>query len=354
MKKERYRNQIDNIDKELVDLINKRLEIVKKIGELKLKNGEEIYVPAREKDVYEKVMKFNKGFLQNNSLRAIYREIMSSSLSIEKKINIAYLGPKATFTHQASLTRFGSSVDYIPMESIGDIFHEVAKGRADYGVVPVENSIEGAVTHTFDMFIDSGLKICSEIFLNISHTLMGKSLINEIKRVYSNPQVFGQCRIWLRENLRKVELIEVSSTARAAEIASRENHTAAIASKLAAKLYNLPILAESIEDFSGNITRFLVIRKNYGAITGNDKTSIMFSIKDKVGALYEALLPFKECGINLTKIESRPSKKKAWDYFFYVDFLGHCEEKKVKNALNELSEHCVFLKILGSYPVNTE
>ena len=354
MNMKEYRKQIDALDQELVALINKRLDVAKKIGEVKKEANKEIYAPHREKEVYEKVQKLNSGPIQNESLKAIYREIMSTSLSMEKKIRIAYLGPQATFTHQASLLKFGSSIDYLPMESIGDIFHEVAKGRADYGVVPVENSIEGAVTHTFDMFIDSNVKICSEIFLNISQTLMGNCSLHEIKRVYSKFEVFGQCRIWLRENLKNVELVEVSSTAKAAQIVKDEKNAAAIASILAAKLYDIPVLAESIEDFFGNITRFLVIGQNCSRKTENDKTSIMFSIKDKVGALYEALLPFKHCGINLTKIESRPSKKKAWDYYFYVDLLGHCEEEKVKKAINELSEHCVFVKILGSYPCETK
>ncbi|MFC1668297.1 prephenate dehydratase, partial [Chlamydiota bacterium] len=185
-------------------------------------------------------------------------------------------------------------------------------------------------------------------------TLMGAETIERLQKIYSNPQVFGQCRIWLRENVGKAELIEVSSTAKAAEYAGKEKQVGAIASLLAAKIYNLPILAESIEDFSGNVTRFLVIGKKSSEMTGHDKTSIMFSIKDRIGALYEVLLPFKRSSINLTKIESRPSKKKAWDYYFYVDFMGHCEEEKIKNALQELQAHCVFVKILGSYPIQTE
>jgi chorismate mutase/prephenate dehydratase len=228
---------------------------------------------------------------------------------------------------------------------------EVERGAADYGVVPIENSIEGAVSHTLDMLVDADLKICSQIILDVSHNLLAKCPKNKIKRVYSNPQVFGQCRIWLQENLPGVEEVEVSSTTRAAQIAAGEKNSAAIASLLAAKVYKLKVIASDIEDSPHNITRFLVIGASDTGPTGNDKTSILFSIKDKVGALHEMLMPFKKYKINLTKIESRPSKKRAWDYYFYVDLQGHRENPKVRRALEELENKCKFLKILGSYPV---
>jgi chorismate mutase/prephenate dehydratase len=301
--------------------------------------------------VLSKVAAINKGPLNRDALEAIYREIMSVSLSLEEPLKIAYLGPEATFTHLAALKRFGSQVKYIACNSIADVFLDVEKDVAHYGVVPIENTIEGAVTHTLDMFMDSDLRICTQIILDVSHNLLAGCPKNKIKRIYSNPQVFGQCRIWLQENLPNAEKIEVSSTTRAAQIAAREKNSAAIASVLAAKVYKLKIIASDIEDSPHNITRFLVIGKTEVPETGNDKTSIMFSIKDRVGALHDMLVPFKKYHINLTKIESRPSKKKAWDYYFFVDLEGHRNNPKVKRALLELENKCTFLKVLGSYPV---
>ena len=276
--------------------------------------------------------------------------MMSASLALEKTIKVAYLGPEATFTHLASLSKFGSSVEYLSCENINDVFKEVEKGRADYGVVPIENSTEGAVTYTLDMFVNSELKICSEILFEISQNLISKSALNKITKIYSKSEVFGQCRLWLEKNLSRAVLMDMTSTTAAAKKAKNTKNSAAIASELAAKVYNLKIVASSIEDNSDNITRFLVIGKNEVPFTGSDKTSIVFSVKDKVGVLYDMLAPFKKNKINLTKIESRPSKKGAWKYHFFIDFEGHHEDKKVKAALNDLSKHCHYLKILGSYP----
>jgi chorismate mutase/prephenate dehydratase len=275
---------------------------------------------------------------------------MSSSLSLEVPFKIAYLGPEATFTHLAALKRFGSQVEYIACDSITDVFLEVERDTAHYGVVPIENSIEGAVSHTLDMFVDSDLEICAEIILDVSHNLLANCPKDKIKRIYSNPQVFGQCRIWLQENLPNVDKIEVSSTTRAAQICAKEKYSASIASLLAAKVYKLKVAASDIEDSPHNITRFLVIGKTEVPQTGHDKTSIMFSIKDRVGALHDMLVPFKQNRTNLTKIESRPSKKKAWDYYFFVDLEGHRNNPEVKKALLELESKCTFLKVLGSYP----
>jgi chorismate mutase/prephenate dehydratase len=276
---------------------------------------------------------------------------MSSSLALEKPLRIAYMGPEASFSNLAALKKFGSQVEYVTCDSIADVFLEVEKDAADYGVVPVENSIEGAVTHTLDVLVDSDLKICSQIILDVAHNLLANCPKNKIKRVYSNPQVFGQCRLWLQEHLPGVEQVEVSSTTRAAQIAAKEKNSACIASILAGKVYGLKVIAVDIEDSPHNITRFFVIGKTEAGRTGSDKTSILFSIKDKVGVLHEMLMPFKKYGINLTKIESRPSKKRAWDYFFFVDFKGHKEDPRVKKALLALEGKCKFLKVLGSYPV---
>ncbi len=346
----KLRKKIDTLDEKILALLNERASITVEIGKNKIKNSKSPYVPNREKEIYDHVLNANKGPLPNFIVSAIYREIMSGSLALEKSIKVAYLGPPATFTHLAALKKFGASLNYYPCNSITEIFTEVERGRAEYGVVPIENSIEGAINHTLDMFIESDLIICSEISLEISHNLMARCPMNRVKKVYSKFEVFGQCRMWLESNLPKAELIDVSSTTKAAEIATKERNSAAIASTLASACYGLKILAESIEDSAHNITRFLVIGKVQSAPTKKDKTSIMFSIKDKVGALHDMLIPFKRNGINLTKIESRPSKKKAWEYYFFVDLQGHAENPKVKKALAQLKSQSAIFKILGSYP----
>jgi len=347
----KLRQQINSTDTKIVKLLNKRAGIAAKVADFKLKHGQGLYSPDREREVLKRITSQNAGPLQNRALEAIYREIMSAALASERPLAIAYLGPQATFTHLAALKRFGSQVEYLASDSIADVFLEVERGQADYGVVPIENSIEGAVTHTLDMLIDSDLKICAQVILDVVHNLLANCPKNKIKQVYSKPEVFGQCRIWLKENLASVEMIEVSSTTRAAQIAARQKYSAAIASSVAAKVYKLKIVAADIEDSPHNITRFLVIGKNDVTPTGEDKTSIVFSIKDKVGALYEMLAPFKKHHINLTKIESRPSKKKAWDYYFFVDLEGHLDEPRVKKALADLENKCRFIKVLGSYPI---
>lgn len=346
----KLRKQIDNIDDKILDLLNHRARITLSVGSIKAKNKTSVYVPDREKEVYEHIKSINKGPLTDNTINAIYREIMSGSLALEKPMKIAYLGPAATFTHLAAIKKFGSSVKYYPAGSITEIFAEVEKARADYGVVPIENSIEGAVNHTLDMFMESDLVICSEITLEVVHNLMANCAISEIKRVYSKFEVFGQCRMWLESNLPKVELLDVSSTSKAAEIAAGEKNSAAIGSKLAAECYGLKVLAKSIEDSAYNITRFLVIGKTWSAPTKKDKTSIMFAVKDKPGTLHDILAPFKKNRINMTKIESRPSKKKAWEYYFFVDLEGHAQNPKIKKALTQLKAHTSVFKILGSYP----
>lgn len=352
MKLKSLRGKIDDIDKKIIALLNERAAVAKNIGSLKNRAGSGIYMPDREAQIYKNILRQNKGLLSHKALSAIYREIMSSSLALEKSLNIAFWGPEASFTHLAAIKKFGSQVRYSSCDNITDVFREVEVLRADYGVVPVENSTEGAVSHTLDMFINSDLKICSEILLDISHNLMGKCDIKSVKRVYSNPNVFGQCRGWLDTHLRGVELIEVSTTSRAAEIASKEKGSCAIANILAAKKYKLKMLARDIEDSTSNVTRFLVIGQHIPAPTKKDKTSIMFSTgRDRIGALHDMLSPFKKNKVNLTKIESRPSKKKSWEYYFFVDMLGHYRDAKVKKALKELEKQCLYFKILGSYPV---
>lgn len=264
---------------------------------------------------------------------------------------MAYLGPEATFTHMAARRKFGSSVEFVPVASIADVFTEVEKKRADYGVVPIENSTEGVITHTLDMFIESTLKICAETLLEISQCLLSNSSLEEIKRVYSHPHAFAQVRGWLRSNLSAVECIEVSSTAEASRRAAIEPNSAAVGSELAAQVYHLNVLAKGIEDRVDNYTRFLIVGHSLVGQSENDKTSIMFSVKDRVGALYSMLLPFNKHNVNLTKIESRPSQNTIWEYIFFIDMNGHIENDNVRKAIDELRENCLYLKVLGSYPV---
>lgn len=349
---EKIRRKIDDIDSKIVKLLNERAGATLAIGRMKAKKKASVYVPEREAKVYGKLAAKNKGPMPNDSLKAIYREIMSSALNMEKPLEVAYLGPELTFTHMASMKKFGSSVAYKSCTNITDVFNEVEKERADYGVVPIENSIEGAVNHTLDMFMDSDLKICSEIFLEISHSLLSRETDKrKVKKIYSKAEVFGQCRVWLDTEMPRVQLVEVSSTARAAEIVSREKGCACIASETAAGRYGLKVLETAIEDSSHNVTRFLIIGQTIAMPTGDDRTSIMFSIKDSPGALHDMLVPFKRHGINLTKIESRPSKVRAWEYYFFVDMEGHCLKPKVAKALEELEKSAAYLKVLGSYPV---
>lgn len=347
------RSKIDELDAKIIQLLNDRTQLALEVGKLKTDSGKEIYAPERESQIYQKIEREAKGPLPKNSLKSIYREIMSAALALEKPLTIAYLGPEATFTHLASLSKFGSSVKYFPAGSISQVFQEVNLKQADYGVVPIENSIEGAVSHTLDMFFESDLKICSEILFEISHYLMSNSEKKNIKRIYSKAEVFGQCRQWLEGHLPNVELVETASTTAAAQRAQNEDGAAAIGSKLAATLYNLPVIASNIQDFAHNVTRFLIISRQMPQPSGQDKTSILVSIKDKVGALYEMLSPIRKYKVNMTRIESRPSKKKAWDYYFFIDFEGHAEKPAVKKMLHEMEGKVKFLKILGSYPAST-
>lgn len=345
-----HRKAIDALDAKLVALLNERTKHVLGIGEIKRKSGEEIYVPSRERQVFQRIAKKNTGPITDASLRAIYREIMSSALALEKSMTIAYLGPEATFTHQAAIQRFGSSLLYAAQKTIADVFNEVAKGRADYGVVPVENSTEGVVTHTLDMFVDSDLKIVSQIVLPISHCLVSKSGRAHIKKLYVHPQSLAQCRAWVHKNLAGAEIVETSSNARSAELAAKEKHSAAIAGLLAAEKYGVPVLEHDIQDNAANATRFLVLGRKCSPPTGHDRTSLMFSIADEVGALHRALAPFRKYRLNMTKIESRPSKRRVWEYFFFVDCDGHSSEGKVAKAIAQLGMQCSFVKVLGSYP----
>jgi len=348
-----HRKAIDQLDAKIVKLLNERTQHVLEIGAIKFKAGEEIYAPHRELAVLQRVCRLNKGPITNDALRAIYREVMSSALSLQKTMRIAYLGPEATFTHQAAIRRFGSSLRYGPQKTITDVFAEVSKNRADYGVVPIENSTEGVVTHTLDMFVDSDLKIVSQIVLRVQHCLLTNARKTQIKKLFAHPQALAQCRAWVQNNLPRVEIIETSSNARSAELASTEDDTAAIAGLLAAEKYGLRVVEYDIQDNAANATRFLVLGRQCSPPTGRDRTSLMISLVDKVGALHRALAAFRRYRLNMTKIESRPSKRKAWEYFFFIDCDGHVSDHKVAKAIAELEQQCSFVKVLGSYP-NTE
>ena len=345
------RKKIDELDDKIVDLLNERARIVIEVGNIKKSEKLDFHAPARERQILERLLSRNKGPFPSDTLKAVYREVLSSSLSLERPLRIAYLGPRATFTHMAGMQQFGLAAQYLPVETIKDVFSEVERGRTDFGVVPVENSSEGVVNYTLDMFIDSDLKIYAEIMLEVSQNIMNKSgKIEDITRIYTHPQVPGQCREWMEKNMSGVPVLNAPSTAKAAEMAADDPTAGAIASEMAAVLYGLQIVGKNIQDNTNNYTRFLVIAAKSPRKTGRDKTSIMFSIKDKVGALYTMLAPFAEAGINLTRLDARPSGRKVWDYVFFLDMVGHIEEEKVYHAIEQLKKDCMFLKVLGSYP----
>ena len=345
------RKKIDELDDKLLELLNQRAQIVVEVGNIKKTEKLDFHSPSREREILERLTAHNKGPFPQDALKAVYREILSSSLSLERPLKIAYLGPRATFTHMAGMQQFGLAAQYVPVESIKDVFSEVERGRADYGIVPVENSTEGVVNYTLDMFIDSDLRISAEIMLEVSQNLMNRTgRIEDIKKIYTHPQVPGQCRQWLEKKIPGVPVMDAPSTARAAEMAKDDPEAGAIASEMAAVLYGLQVVAKKIEDNPNNFTRFLVISKKSPGRTGRDKTSIMFSIKDKVGALHAMLTPFADAGINLNRLDARPSGRRVWDYVFFLDMEGHVEEEKVAKAIENLKKDCLFLKVLGSYP----
>jgi chorismate mutase/prephenate dehydratase len=346
-----FREEIDRIDDVILELLNKRAKLAIEIGKEKASRNLEFYSPERERVIFERLSANNKGPFPNEALRAVFREILSASLSLEKPLKVSFLGPRATFTHMACLQYFGRSTQFIPERNIRSVFEGVERERVDYGVIPIENSTEGVIAHTLDLFMQSDVRICREVMIEISLDLLSRSdRLSDIRRVYSHPHAIAQCRNWLEGHLENAEIVDMPSTAKAAEIASSEPHSGAVASSYAAKLYDLNVLEKRIQDIPYNYTRFLVIGKKDETPTGHDKTSLMFSLKDNVGALYHALKPFADHGVNLTKIESRPHKGKAWDYIFFLDLEGHCTDERLAAALEAFREVCSELKLLGSYP----
>lgn len=346
------RNKIDGIDREIIDRLNERVRLASEIGKLKSKDGAEIYNPTREVQVLDQITRMNKGPLDASSIHFIYREIISAATALQKQLVVAYLGPEATFTHQAAIKNFGSSLDYHPLNTIMDVIIDVERGDADYGVFPIENSTGGSVNNSQELLVETDLKIIAQVYLKVEHCLISNSRLEDITVVYSKDQAFNQCRDWLRRNLPEAELIDVSSTSKGVQMAREKPGAAAVASIIASEIHRVPVIKENIQDAKDNMTRFLVIgRKPASPLgEGRDRSSVVFSIKDEVGGLQKALRPFSERNINLVKIESRPSRKKPWDYYFYVDFTGHIEDPVIAEAMQDLREHCPFVKWLGSYP----
>ena len=351
MSLDKLRKEIDKIDARLVELLNERAKIVVEIG--KLKSDGPIYVPDREKKVFAKIVEANKGPLPDKCLQAIWRELMSGSFFLERPLRIAYLGPEGSFTHTASMLKFGQSVEYEAVMDIRSIFDEVAKGHCDHGVVPIENSAGGGVIETLDAFVDSSVMICAEVYMAIHHNLLANCSLDEIEKIYSKPEVFTQCRNWLTSTFAEAKTVAVASTAKAAQIVTNEPFSAAIGSHIAAELYGLKIICENVEDVTNNVTRFLIVSKEDARPSGDDKTSLLFSTAHKAGALADVLNVFKQREVNLSNIESRPSRKREWEYYFFVDCLGHRSGEKIKDCLNEVRQHCLQLSVLGSFPCNT-
>jgi chorismate mutase/prephenate dehydratase len=346
-----WRSRINNLDEQILNLLNQRGQAALQIGELKRQQDLPYFAPERESQVLERLVALNPGPLAADAVRAIWREILSASLALEAPLPVAYLGPAGTFTHQAAAKRFGSLASFAPVRTIADIFEEVERGRAQFGVVPVENSTEGTVNVTLDRLIDSDVQITGEVTLDIAHHLVSRATdLAEIKIVCSHPQALGQCRQWLGAHLPDVPIEELSSTSLAAERARDDPSVAGISSEMAARLYGVPMLRRRIEDNAANSTRFLVIGRRPAAPTGRDKTSILFSMKNEPGVLYSILEPFAARRLNLTKIESRPTKRRPWEYVNFVDFEGHRDTDVVRTVLAEVKERCQFLKVLGSYP----
>lgn len=356
---EDLRNKIDQIDKDIADLISARASCAQEVGEIKKADGLDqaiYYRPEREAQVLRSMMAHNEatnGPLSNEEMARLFREIMSACLALEKPIKVGFLGPEGTFTQEAVVKHFGSSAVSLPMSTIDEIFREVEAGSVNYGVVPVENSTEGVVTHTLDSFIDSNIKICGEVVLRIHQNLLVSDVTNieKITRIYSHPQSLAQCRKWLDAKYPGADRVPVNSNADAAKRIKGEWSAAAIAGTTAADLYDLKVLAEKIEDSPDNSTRFLIIGTQDVKPSGEDKTSLVVSVRNKPGALHDILEPFRRLGVDMTRLQSRPSRSSAWNYIFFIDIKGHTDDDLIAQALEEVTEQAAELKVLGSYPV---
>ncbi len=352
---EALRGEIDRLDREMIERLNQRVQLAVEVGRIKHAEGAEIYVPSREEQVFNKLTAHSAahgGLLTPEAIRHIWREIISASISAEKPLTIAYLGPEATFTEQAARKSFGSRVSYTPHPSIADVFSAVTRRTADYGVIPIENSTGGMVVHSLDLLAETELKIVSQLYLEIEQCLLSRSPLNEIHEVRSKDQALLQSRIWLSRHLPHAIQVELDSTTAAVQQAATQPGVAAVASALAADRYGVPILQRGIQDRHDNVTRFLVIGRECSGPTagGRDRTSLLLSIRDEVGALTRVLSAFAERQINLLKIESRPSHQRNWDYLFFIDLDGHWQDAAVQAAIHQLRTWCPMVKWLGSYP----
>ena len=351
------RRQIDRIDEQLLRLLNRRARVVLAVAAQKARSNARVYDPGREKSVLDRLVRLNTGPLGERPVRGVFREIISASRNLEQALRVAYLGPEATYTHLAARALFGTMAAYRPAPTIADVFHEVEGERADVGLVPVENSTEGMVAHTLDLLAESPLRICGEVSLPIRHCLLARrgTRLSALERVVAHPQALAQCRRWLGANLPGVATEQAASNTRAAELAREQRAVAAIAAEEAAPVYGLTVLARGIQDESGNLTRFLVLAAHDAPQpSGDDKTSILFSVRDEVGILSKMLRPFAAHKIDLIKIESRPLRGRPWEYVFFLDLKGHRRESRIERALGEVERSALRLKVLGSYPAAPE
>jgi chorismate mutase/prephenate dehydratase len=345
------RRQIDAIDSELLELLSARARLVQEVGESKARTATHFFTPERERQIFERLVAQNPGPLPATAIRAVFREIISGTRALEAPITVAYLGPAGTFSHRAARDKFGTSSTHLNRDTIPDVFAAVERGDAQYGVVPVENSTEGVVPYTLDLFSQTRLKVCAEVFVPVVHHLATRAeSLGEVKRLYAHPQSLAQSRQWLREHLPRVEVIEVTSNSRSAQMAAVDSESAAICTDIASEIYGVPLAASHIEDSPHNRTRFLVIGENEPQPSGKDKTSIFFSVQHRAGALMRAMAAFDAHDINLTMIESRPTKQMPWEYVFFIDFQGHVKEDRIARALKHLNEQSMFVTVLGSYP----
>ena len=348
------RRQIDELDRRIVELLNARAGVVVEVGKSKRASGVPIYAPDREKAVLDRIAALNQGPLPQRTLAAIYRELMSGSFALEQPLRVGFLGPEGSFSHLAAARKFGASIEYLPLADIRAVFEEVVRGHVNLGIVPIENSLGGGVIETMDCFVDHDVTVVAEVQVEIHHNLLANCPPDKITMIASKPEIFAQCRNWLSRFTHKVDLIPEPSSAKAAEVATRTPGMAAIGSTLAAELYNLKIVFANIEDNAANTTRFFVVGGKGTKPTGNDKTSIMFTTAHKAGALVDVLNVLGGFGVNMTNIDTRPSKRRNWEYYFFVDCEGHRDEPAMASAIEAARTHCLEMHVLGSYPKATE
>ncbi len=344
------RDRIDATDAQVVRLVNERAKVAAEIGRLKQASGDTSYAPAREREVLDNVVAQNTGPLADRTIQAIYRELMSGSFPLVRPPRIGYLGPPGSYSHLAATRKFGASVEYEPLKQISAVFDEIQREHIDLGVVPIENSLAGGVVDTLNAFARGGVEICAEVYLSVQHHLLANCPLEQVKRVYSKPEVFAQCQKWLTETGLISETIAVPSTSKAAEMAAAEEGAAAVGSELAGKVYGLREICNRIEDDPGNVTRFLVVGREHAKPTGRDKTALLFEAADRPGALVDVLDVFRQASINMTFIESRPSQTRKFEYSFFVDIEGHLETMRVAEVIEAARQHCSSLRVLGSFP----